>query len=260
MRRIQLIHWNADEAGQRAQALRSAGYEVSFEPFQGPETLRKYRTAPPAAFVIDLSRLPSHGRDVALALREYKSTRQVPIVFVEGAAEKVDRIRQLLPDADFTTWNRIRSTLKKAVARLVSDPVVPSSRMAGYSGTPLPKKLGIKSNSVVALIGAPDDFLTILGALPEGVAIRSRPSQDCNLAIWFTHSREELSARIKTLAAYIVRGSLWIAWPKKSSTVAANLTPRDVREAGLSHGLVDYKICAIDATWSGLLFTRRKAT
>lgn len=103
-------------------------------------------------------RLPSHGRDVALGIRKFKSTRYVPLVFVEGDPEKVKHIKELLPDAVYTTWSQIQGALKRAIAHPTKDPVVPRTALDGYSGTPLPKKLGIKAHSVVCLIDAPKSF------------------------------------------------------------------------------------------------------
>lgn len=259
MHRVRLIHWNAAEAKPRIAELRAAGYAVAFELPLCPATLRELKESPPAAVVIDLSRLPSHGRDVALALREQKSTRHIPLVFVGGESEKIARTRQSLPDAVFTEWSRIRGDLKRAIANPPTAPVVPSSRLAGYSGTPLPKKLGIKPDSSVALVGAPQGFRKTLGELPEGARLRDAFRGRENLAIWFVRSRAELTRRMKPLASRLDQGKLWIAWPKKASKLAADVGESDVREAGLAAGLVDFKICAIDADWSGLLFTRRKA-
>jgi hypothetical protein len=220
--------------------------------------LRALREDPPAAVVIDLSRLPSQGRDLALTLRRFKSTRPVPILFVEGDPNKVEPIRKLLPDAVYTGWSRIRGALKKAVARPPADPVVPSSQMEAYSGTPLVKKLGIKANTVVALAGAPRDFEKTLGRLPEGVKLRRQIRGSCDLVIWFTRWLKDLERRIERMAALSGKGGLWIVWPKKTSRLPSDLTQTDVRRVGLAAGLVDYKICAVDETWSGLRFTRRK--
>ena len=156
--RIYLIHWNVDEAKERVSLLQAAGYTVSCGPFKGPITLRKWRENQPDAFIIDLNRLPSQGRDVGISIRHYKTTRHVPLVFVEGDSEKVKRIKQLLPDAVFTAWKDIRKSLKQAISHPPVNPVKPKSLLAGYSGTPLPKKLGIKVNSAVMLIDAPQDF------------------------------------------------------------------------------------------------------
>jgi len=257
MRQVRLIHWNAAEAEERADRLRSAGYEAVYEPLD-PASLRRLRQDPPSAVVIDLDRLPSQGRDMAVAIRKYKATRHVPLVFVDGDPEKVARIKEILPDAVYTTWSRIRSSLEQAIAHPPADPVVPGSLMAGYSGKPLPTKLGIKANSVVGLVGAPEGFEETLGELPEGVVLRRRARGRRDLTLWFTKSRKDLERRIERMSAFAHKGGLWIVWPKRSSGTTTDLTQAVVREVGLAAGLVDYKICAIDETWSGLRFTRRK--
>lgn len=257
--RVRLIHWNAGEARERAEILRAAGHLINADPLTEPGSLREIGARPPDAIVIDLSRLPSHGRDVALGFRAYKATRHVPIVFVDGEAEKVAKVRTLLPDAVYTTWGRIRGALKSAIAHPPPAPVVPSSNLAGYSGTPLPKKLGIKPGSIVALVGAPVDFEGTLGTLPEGATLRRPGRGPRDLTIWFTASRRNLDGNIARLAAAIGQTPLWIVWPKQASAVKSDLTQQQVREVGLAAGLVDYKVCAVDATWSGLLFRRRRS-
>ncbi len=261
MRQIRLIHWNAAEAEERADRLRAAGYKVVYKALDGAATLRELWDNPSIAVVIDLGRLPSSGRDVALLLRQRKTTRHVPLVFVGGAPEKVTRVKKVLPDAVYTTWSQIRSSLNRAIAHPLADPVVPRSSLEGYSGTPLPKKLGIKANSVVALVGAPPGFAETLGKLPSGAALRKQARGRCHLIIWFTKSRRDLKRRVKGMARALAdKGGLWIAWPKKASGVASDLSQNEVRKVGLAAGLVDYKVCAIDGTWSGLLFSRRKPT
>jgi hypothetical protein len=103
--RIRLVYWNAAEAQERAARLQAAGYEVDFDPLT-PAALRALGQDSPGAVVIDLSRLPSQGRDVGLDLRLYKSTRLIPLVFIEGDPDKTSRIRELLPDASYTTWDQ----------------------------------------------------------------------------------------------------------------------------------------------------------
>jgi len=259
VQRIYLIHWNVEEAKEKISLLQTAGYSVSFEPFKGPITLRKWRENPPDAFVIDLNRLPSYGRDVGISVRHYKTTRHVPIVFVGGESEKVKRITQLLPDAVFTSWKDIRKILKQAIAHPPVNPVKPKSLLAGYSGTPLPKKLGIKINSKVGLVDAPQDFEKTLGKLPDGVVLSKKTDRSPDLIIWFTRSRKNLEQRIERIKAEIGKDGLWIVWPKKASKLSSDLTQAGVREVGLASGLVDYKVCAVDETWSGLRFTRRKS-
>ncbi len=256
--RVRLIHWNAEEARERAGRLRAAGYVVEHAPPTGNAALARLRKTPPDAVVIDLARLPAQGRDLALWLREATSTRSVPVVFVGGDPQKVAPIRKLLPEATYTPWSRIRSSLKRAIANPPAAAAA-QSRMAGYSGTPLVKKLGIKENAVVALVGAPRDFEKTLGRLPGGVTLRRRAGSRADLTVWFAKSARDLEGRIARMTASIGRDGLWIAWPKKASGVVTDLSERLVRRTGLATGLVDYKICAIDATWSGLRFARRAA-
>jgi hypothetical protein len=256
---VQLIHWKPAEAAERVEALKSAGYEVVLEPFEGPPTLRRLRSSPPDALVIDLDRAPSQGRDVAFLLRQSKATRGLPLVFAGGEPEKVARIEEALPDAVFTPWSRIRSGVKRAIAKPPAAPIVPESALAGYSGTPLPKKLGIKPDTVVALLGAPEDFEELLRPLPENVQFRSRAQGRANVILLFARSKAEMARRFPAASRCLVEGGgLWIAWPKKVSGVATDLSQAAVRSFGLDADFVDYKICAIDETWSGLLFARRK--
>ncbi len=257
--RVRLVHWNQAEAEERAKHLRAVGFEVEADLPSGPDLLRALRASLPNAVVIDLSRLPSHGRDVALALRSTKTTRQVPIVFVDGEPDKVAGVRAHLPDAVFASWRGIRGALNHAVAHPPAEPVRPVSNLAGYSGTPLPKKLGIKPGSRVALIGAPRDFARTLGPLPDAAGLSSRPRADTTLVLWFVRTKRDLARGMAARARALATGALWIIWPKQASGVKSDLTQQGVREAGLGAGLVDYKVCAVDETWSGLLFTRRRA-
>jgi CheY-like chemotaxis protein len=260
MPRVRLIHWNAEEAKLNAGQLETADYEVVYEPLDPPAALHDMRANPPAAVVIDLSRLPMQGRDMALAIRHYKATRSVPIIFVAGDPEKVVRVQKTLPDAVYTTWDQIKTALREAIASPPAATPAPRSLLAGYADAPLCKKLGIERSTVVALIDAPAKFEDLLGDLPEGVKLRSQTKGKRDLTIWFTRSRQELEQGIERMALLAQQGPLWIAWPKKASALGSDLTQAIVRKAGLAAGLVDYKVCAIDATWSGLLFTRRDGT
>jgi hypothetical protein len=259
MHRVCLIHWKAEELQERVDRLRSAGFEVDGEPLS-PASLRKMREDPPSAVVIDLSRVPSQGRDFALSIRRRKATRHVPLVFVEGDPTKLARVKELLPDAIYTTWIDIGEALESAIANPSVEPVVPDSAMAAYSGTPLPKKLGIKTGSVVILVGAPADFETTLGNLPEGATLHRGELEGSDVTLWFITSRAELEREVARMGDYAHKGGLWIIWPKKASSVKSDLTQNVVRQVGLASGLVDFKVAAIDATWSGLRFTQRKRT
>ncbi|HUQ62377.1 MAG TPA: DUF3052 domain-containing protein [Acidimicrobiales bacterium] len=131
--------------------------------------------------------------------------------------------------------------------------------MAGYSGTPLSKKLGIKNGSTVVLVGAPDGFELELAPLPEEVTVRRRLSgQNLDVIVLFVSARAELERRFPGAAKSLQpAGGLWVAWPKRASGVPIDLTENVVREVGLATGLVDNKVCAISDVWSGLRFVIR---
>jgi hypothetical protein len=126
--------------------------------------------------------------------------------------------------------------------------------VAGYSGTPLPKKLGIKPGARVAVLSAPDGFLdSALRPLPDRVEMRSRARGPLDVIVLFTTRRAELERRFDALVNALDRaGALWVAWPKGTSGVATDLTENTVRDVALPKGLVDTKVAAIDEIWSGL--------
>lgn len=131
--------------------------------------------------------------------------------------------------------------------------------MAGYSGTPLTRKLGMAPGTTLRLHDAPGDFERTLGPIPEGSRVVRAGRAPGDLGLWFVRSRRDLARGVGRRAAGIPSKGLWIAWPKRASGVVTDVTESDVRDAGLRHGLVDYKVCAVDAVWSGLKFAKRKA-
>ena len=132
--------------------------------------------------------------------------------------------------------------------------------MAGYSGTPLPRKLGIKEGHRVALLSPPKTLPEALGTLPDGVALRNSARGRLDVVVCFVTSRAELERRFEVLKhALDPDGGLWIVWPKRSSGVDTDMTEDVAREVGLAGGLVDNKVCAIDETWSGLRLVYRLA-
>jgi hypothetical protein len=133
------------------------------------------------------------------------------------------------------------------------------SAAAGYSGTPLVRKLGIKPGARLAILGAPDGFDATLGALPDGVTVTRRLGGSRDVVLVFTTERAALAGRLDALRGAIVPdGMVWVAWPKKASGVPTDVTEDVVRDVVLPAGLVDVKVCAIDATWSGLKVVIRK--
>ncbi len=131
--------------------------------------------------------------------------------------------------------------------------------VAGYSGTPLTKKLGIGEGCRLAVVAAPNGFTDSL-ALPRGAHLRTQARGRVDVVVYFVTRRAELSRRFPAMKrALDTDGGLWIAWPKRTSGVATDLSENPIREIGLEHGLVDNKVAAIDDTWSGLRFVYRVA-
>lgn len=256
MKTVRLVHWDEDEGLERQQQLEALGFEAQFDFGDGLFVARTIKSSPPDAVVIDLSRVPSHGREVALSLRSVKATRQVPIVFVAGEPEKVQKTRQLLPDAIYTTWGRIKSALPKAIAAPPKNPVVPDHNSAW--GRPLAAKLGVKAGFSVALLASPKGFADTLKPLPAQVAFTARPESSADLFLCFARSARELQAHLLTVGTVADRQTLWLMWPKKASGVRSDLDGNVVRRSGLAAGWVDFKVCSVDDTWSGLAFKRRR--
>jgi hypothetical protein len=129
--------------------------------------------------------------------------------------------------------------------------------MAGYSETPLVKKLDIKPGARLTLVGAPEGFREMLGELPAGVKVIG-VQKPLDVLVFFPKSQEDLSHKFAKLAAKMSpNGRLWVAWPKKASGVETDLSFEGVRQAGLEAGLVDNKVCAVDEVYSGLCFVFR---
>lgn len=139
---------------------------------------------------------------------------------------------------------------------------MPTANPAGYSGTPLPKKLGIKPATVTVVVDPPEGFAATLGELPEGARLVAggspEGSEDGDLVVWFVRHRAALAPAFARLAAAPGAVPVWLCWPKKTSSLAADFGENEVRAAGLAAGLVDFKVCAVDADWSGLKFIRRE--
>ena len=125
--------------------------------------------------------------------------------------------------------------------------------MAGYSGTPLTKKLGIQEGHAVCIVGAPEGYRESLCALPPSVRFVSRPTASTDMVHVFVTTRKALARALTTYRARLApTATVWVSWPKKSSTMTSDVTEDTVRELALPLGYVDVKVCAVDETWSGL--------
>jgi CheY-like chemotaxis protein len=256
---VRLVSWNPDTVLEHARDLKKAGFTVDASVLRTSGLIGQFRDHIPAVILIDLDRLPSHGRAVAIVLRSGKSTRHIPIVFAGGLEEKVKTARAQTPWAILTDWSGVADALKKALKKRAI-PGSGKSYMAQYAGSSLVKKLGFKPNMRTALLGAPEGFEEQLGELPEGVEFETEVSPRTKMAIWFVRSLRELADETDYLSARLPTGvSLWMVYPKQTSRFKVDFTQVDVRAIGLAAGLVDYKICAVDSDWTGLKFARKKS-
>lgn len=251
--KVRLVCWKPELAEEHAETLRKEGLIVDASPLSPSGLIRNFRENSPTVIVIDLDTRPSLGREVAVALRASKATRHIPLVFAGGAKEKLLPVRRELPDAFFSSWAGVAPVIRKAIRKAPKNPVVPPSHMDRYAGSSLVKKLGIAANSRVVLLNAPDDFELLLKDLPEGVMLLNAMAANIDLVLWFVRSRRELEEFMPQVM------SLWIIHPKQSGRWKVDFNQNDVREAGLAAGLVDYKVCSVDADWSGLKFARKAA-
>jgi CheY-like chemotaxis protein len=251
MSRVRVVHWKPAEAEPLLEACRAAGHEVEYDPADLPATARMARRTMPEALVIDLSRAPASGRELAFAIRHTKYTRHIPLVFVDGEPEKVEAIRKQLPDALFTSRNRIASAIKTACNQVLTNPATPPTVMERYGTRSVAQKLGIKQDSTVALFDAPRDYASVLGEIPEGVELMEDPEDIQPVTLWFVRDPRDYQAELPRKRALAGRSKLWIMWTKGATN---GLTGNFVREAAIEVGLVDHKICAVDARWSGMLF------
>ena len=170
MSRIHLIHWQKTESEKSAAFLRNFGHEVDCALPENAQFFKSLRTSPPDLMVIDLSRLPSQGRDIVINLRSQKSSQNIPVIFVEGDPEKTARIQQIIPDATYTSWGIIAEAIEQA---LINPPPTQKqeSVFAAYNKTPLLKKLTIQPDMQICLIHAPEEFIPLLGALPANIQL-----------------------------------------------------------------------------------------
>lgn len=255
MARVRLFHWKAEEARPLVTVLQAAGHSVDYqEKLTSPRELRE---SVPDAYVIDLSRVPSHGREVAVYLRGAKATRHVPIVFVGGERDKIDYVKRALPDAAYTAPARLKSALKSVIANPPANPLRPAQMMERWGHRTTAQKLGIVKDSRTAIIDPPHDYAQAIGALPEGAELDEESTEDCKIALWFVHGVPEFHAALPRMRKLAARSRLWILWRKKK---ADGLDGNFIRKGANEFGLVDYKICSLNDTWSGMVFAVKKAS
>lgn len=258
--RIRLMHWNKIEAQDYLARLKAAGYEVQYQEKFVPGLLRSFRESPPGAFVIDLGRLPSQGREIAIAIRQSRAIRQIPIVFCEGVEEKIEKVRMQLPDAAYCRRANLIPTLRKVLAEPQREPVTPVAMMDRYTTRTAVQKLGITTGSTLLLIDPPRDWQKVVGNLPAGVTILEEPENASpSVTLCFVHGLDGLRSTLSDVRGLAKSTKLWILWRKGGSARRGELTGDLVRESANCLGLIDYKICSANEVWSGMLLTAARS-
>jgi hypothetical protein len=262
MAKVVVVHWRADQADQALLRLRRAGHEAHLVASSNIKELGDVERDPPDALLIDLGNRPATGRDVAIFFRRRKATRQVPLVLLGGVATKVELVRRLLPDAAYGEWRDVERVLAQALRtrrrKSGAEPAVPGA-MAPFAERSLRAKLGLRPGTTLALLSAPRGFEEQLGELPPGLKVKSRAVGAADMAILFATRRRQVEQRLPLVEAMLgEEGALWVAWPKRGSGAATDLGPAVVRRLLEEAGWVDYKIAALDGTWSGLKFAHRR--
>ncbi len=246
--RVLVIHRDVAEATERASRLRVLGFDATGYPSLGTKGFRGIRQDPPQAILIDLTRLPSYGKAMGVLLRQHKSLASIPLVFVEGDPDKAAQVRAVLPDAVYTTWAKVAAAIGKAMRqapKAAAPPLLPD--------TPLLTKLGIGEDSAVAVLHPPDGF-----ELP-GVRTQKQVGE-ADVVMIFFRSSIALGRELPAVAGMMRKGRrVWVLWPKKASGKAGDLTMVRIREMASAFGLVDYKVCAVDETWSGMTLGKRRS-
>lgn len=263
MARIFLVHWNESELRDLAAPLTAVGHDVHshFAPTKPP----RWDGFEVDVAVISLERLPSHGREVADWIWSTKKRRHVPVVFVGGRADKVAETKTRFPDAVYSSIEELRRVVDGIVAGRMGSAPVPEIRVKTAetakqpSATPLAKKLGIVAGIRFALVDPPRKFSATLTAPNDAIQTKAATSE-CDVVVLFARDSRDLEAGLKAQRKLLKpTASLWLAWPKRTSLLAGDLSDEIVRQMGLRSGLVDVKVCAIDDNWSGLKFMVRIA-
>ncbi len=269
---IKVLSWH-EEVAAKAASLKGNGVVVDALPLvRTSAVVGELARLNPALLVLDMDRLPSNSREIALMLRASRSARHIPILFAgalaaeDGLPEKYARLKSELPDIPYAAWTEAPAAVRRLLDEPRTEPaIVPPPRV--YTAS-LAQKLGVMPGSgkaagktrQVALIGAPEGFVELLGDLPETVKFAARIGPSTQLALGFIRSWEEFAPMLDMLSLRLpLAASAWIVYPKKAARRGEEFNENDLRRGALAAGFVDYKICSVDAERSAMKFARRKA-
>ncbi len=251
MARVLLVHWKQEEAEPLVERLREWGHEAAWRGMrQGKEKkVHSARRHGAEIVVFDLARMPVYSKYHAELIRKTKSTAHIPFVFVGGQEEKVARLRALYPDETFTQWNKLRTVLRKLPSK------GGAARKAPEAGAEAPRqlwqKMGLRSGMRVHLHHAPREFFAALGEVPADVEF-GEEAQGAQLSAFFVADWQAFGMALQEIVTRAALTPVWVFYRK------GIVKSTELRAALLELFLVDYKICAVNANWAGILVRRRK--
>lgn len=252
MARVLLYHWKEEEAAELVQRLESWGHTVGW---RGTRVNKGTKITSPYQFradvvVFDLSRMPVYSKYQAQLVRKGRTTAHIPFVFVEGEPEKVEALRRMFPEETFTNWKKLKGVLGKMKTTSLAARALPDT--GAEPVRELWQKLGLQAGMAVALGDAPREFWTALGNVPEGIDYEALLGKAA-MAFFFLEDPEALGRQWEQIEAVGARLPVWLIYRK------GGLKMPELREVVIEAGMVDAKICRVNANWAGMLVKRRKS-
>jgi hypothetical protein len=257
-RRVVLLHWKQEEL--RELKIRIKGFTVdAYAPVSGEGLKGLVEKNPPDALLICLDRLPSNGHAVGYHYRSRKATRGIPIVFVGGLPEKVEKVRVSLPNVYFCAWDKVTETLTTAIANPpIAVPPLKRS-YAEHTDRPLHEKLGIREGMRIALLGAPAPLEKLVPKIPFEIDVTDQPERDTDIALWFVRRPDDVEDGLSWITGRMAKPRVWIFYPRrKSAATAGGLTWTSLMETAARYSLAQYKVMRLNDDWSGVVFGKSR--
>ncbi|HYZ87048.1 MAG TPA: hypothetical protein VE621_21715 [Bryobacteraceae bacterium] len=251
MAKFALVHWNESEAEARVREASSKGVGLELLRLQPGRTVQTIRSVNPEALLIDLTRMPSNGRAVASVLRSQRSTCHIPILFVGGEPQKVEKALADAPGSQWCEWENIAKAIPKLLA------TAPKTVAKHHSEVPVAKKLNLLGGKTICVLNAPESFLALLESV-DGLTVHDQLNRKFDSVLLFTTTMNELEAGLAAIFRRTFELPLTLAWPKRASGADSELSMPLLREYLKEFGYIDYKVASIDKTWSAMLFSRAR--
>ncbi len=251
--RVLLLHWKQEEIAELAARI-SPGFDVdACVPVNSEGMKVLAQRDVPSVLVVCLDRLPSHGHAVAHHYRNRKATRHVPVVFVGGVPEKVEKIRAVMPGTRFCSWKTVVKTVREACENPIVS-LADAVKSKPQPERPLYLKLFLREGMHVALLAAPRDLSSLVPDLPFELDITEEPRRNTDLTMWFVRSAAELDDGFAWITAKMAKPRIWVFYSRQNPE---RVTWASVSEIAAPYGLGQFKVLRLDNQWTGVAFGRR---